>query len=59
MAISLPIENILIQVRAKLQNEQIKLWLPPYYEEGIGPIDSELEVCASLAVKYFFFTFHL
>lgn len=44
MAISLPIENILIQVRAKLQNEQIKLWLPPYYEEGIGPIDSELEV---------------
>lgn len=51
MAISLRIENILIQVRAKLQIEQIKLWLPPYYVEGIGPIDSELEVCASLAVK--------
>lgn len=44
MAISLPIENILIQVRSKLQNEQIKLWLPPYYVDGIGPIDSELEV---------------
>lgn len=47
MAISLPIENVLIQVRAKLQSEHIKLWLPPYYEEGIGPVDSELEVSAS------------
>lgn len=50
MAISLPIENILIQVRSKLQNEQVKLWLPPYYEEGIGPVDSELEVCVDCRV---------
>lgn len=53
MAISLPIENILIQVRAKLQNEQIKLWLPPYYEEGIGPVDAELEVRANCSVRAF------
>lgn len=49
MANSLPIENVLIQVRAKLQTEQIKLWLPPYYEEGIGPIESELEVRIPIA----------
>lgn len=44
MAISLSIDNILIQVRSKLQDEGIKLWLLPYYLEGIGPVDTELEV---------------
>lgn len=58
MAISLPIENILIQVRAKLQNEQIKLWLEPYYEEGIGPIDSELEVWTKISFLFQFFCKH-
>lgn len=41
---SLSIENCLIQVRACLQEEGIKLWLEPYYSEGIGPNDTELEV---------------
>lgn len=44
MANSLSIDNCLIQVRARLQDQGIKLWLEPYYIEGIGPIDSELEV---------------
>lgn len=38
------IENCLIQTRCYLQSQGIKLWLPPYYEEDIGPIESELEV---------------
>lgn len=40
----LRIENVLIQVRGKLNEEGIKLWLSPYYEEGIGSNDAELEV---------------
>lgn len=40
----LRIENVLIQVRAKLNEDTIKLWLSPYYEEGIGSNDAELEV---------------
>lgn len=46
------IENVLIQVRAKLLENGIKLWLPPYYVEDIGSVDAELEVSV-----YFFFFF--
>lgn len=45
---SLSIENCLIQVRAQLQTEGIKLWLAPYYLDGIGPVDVELEVKFSI-----------
>lgn len=38
------IDNCLIQTRSYLQSQGVKLWLTPYYEEGIGPIESELEV---------------
>lgn len=51
MAISLSIDNCLIQVRSSLQGENIKLWVQPYYVEGIGPIDSELEVNISNKLK--------
>lgn len=44
MAGSLSIDNCLIQVRSSLQGEGIKLWLEPYYVQGIGPVDLELEV---------------
>lgn len=44
MASSLSIDNCLIQVRSCLQDQNIKLWLEPYYDQGIGPVDSELEV---------------
>lgn len=44
MAGSLSIDNCLIQVRSCLQEEGIKLWLEPYYVQGIGPVDLELEV---------------
>lgn len=44
MANSLSIDNCLIQVRSCLQEEGIKLWLEPYYVQGIGPVDAELEV---------------
>lgn len=50
---SLSIENVLIQVRAKLQENGIKLWLSPYYSNDIGPIDSELEVSSSYALFFF------
>lgn len=45
----LRIENVLIQVRGKLNEDSIKLWLSPYYEEGIGSNDSELEVRLSIS----------
>lgn len=41
---NLSIESVLIQVRSRLQAEGIKLWLEPYHENGIGPVESELEV---------------
>lgn len=44
MANSLSIDNCLIQVRSRLQEESIKLWLEPYYVQGVGPNDAELEV---------------
>lgn len=44
MANGLSIDNCLIQVRSRLQEEGIKLWLEPYYVQGIGPNDTELEV---------------
>lgn len=43
MSADLRIENILIQVKSKLLENGIKLWLPPYYVEG-GACDAELEV---------------
>lgn len=54
---SLSIENILIQVRAKLQENGIKLWLSPYYSNEIGPIDAELEVSSSFLLFLFSFIF--
>lgn len=44
MSGSLQIENILVQVRSRLQDGGVKLWIEPYYVEGIGPVDNELEV---------------
>lgn len=44
MASKCNIENVFIQVRAKLQENGVKLWLEPYYIDGIGPVDTELEV---------------
>lgn len=44
MTNSLSIDNCLIQVRSRLQEEGIKLWLEPYYVQGIGSVDSEMEV---------------
>lgn len=48
MSADLRVENILIQVRCKLQETGVKLWLQPYYAEGIGSIDAELEVSTIL-----------
>lgn len=38
------IEEVLIRLRSKLNEDQIKLWLPPYYLEGAGTSDEEIEV---------------
>lgn len=37
-------EDILIQIRSKLQNDDIKLWLEPYYVPDIGTVEEELTV---------------
>lgn len=42
MASGVNIEDVLIQVRSKLQEHNIKLWLPPYYIDD--PQDEVLEV---------------
>lgn len=57
MSANLRIDNVLIQVRSKLQEDGVKLWLSPYYEEGIGSNDDEIEVglYSSMCGFYLFF----
>ncbi|KAH8344627.1 hypothetical protein KR067_001670 [Drosophila pandora] len=43
------IDNIFIQVRARLRSEGIKLWEEPYYSEDLGCIEAAME---NLAAKY-------
>lgn len=43
MANSLRIDDILVQVRAKLQENGIKLWEPPYYID-LEPQEQLLQV---------------
>uniref|UniRef100_A0A1I8NVK4 UBA domain-containing protein n=1 Tax=Stomoxys calcitrans TaxID=35570 RepID=A0A1I8NVK4_STOCA len=40
------IDNIIIQVRARLQALAIKLWLEPYYYDGVGCVEDEIEKLA-------------
>ncbi|XP_044248911.1 NEDD8 ultimate buster 1 [Drosophila takahashii] len=37
------LDNIFIQVRARLQSEGVKLWEEPYYSEDLGSIEGALE----------------
>lgn len=53
--VSTYVDNYMIQTRCCLQSEGIKLWLPPYYIEGIGSIDSELQVFITFSVHIFKF----
>ncbi|KNC33992.1 hypothetical protein FF38_10190 [Lucilia cuprina] len=41
------IDNIIIQVRARLQLLGIKLWLEPYYYDGVGCMEEEIEKLAN------------
>lgn len=43
MATDLKIEGILIQIKDKLNQERVKLWLPPYYTEECGSCEEELQ----------------
>nr|XP_016937292.1 NEDD8 ultimate buster 1 [Drosophila suzukii] len=43
------LDNIFIQVRARLQSEGVKLWEEPYYSEDLGSIEGALE---NLAKEY-------
>lgn len=40
------IDNIIIQVRARLHLLGIKLWLEPYYYDEVGCVEEEIEVSA-------------
>ncbi|GJQ65640.1 hypothetical protein Trydic_g7730 [Trypoxylus dichotomus] len=42
-------EDIFIQIRDKLHKDNIKLWLPPYYDSSVG---SEVEEIKQLAISY-------
>ncbi|XP_017052858.2 NEDD8 ultimate buster 1 [Drosophila ficusphila] len=37
------IDNTFIKLRARLREQDIKLWEEPYYFEGVGSIDSEMD----------------
>lgn len=43
-AVMSQIDNIFIQVRARLRSEGIKLWEEPYYSEDLGSIEAAMEV---------------
>jgi hypothetical protein len=37
-------EGILIQIRQKLNEDHVKLWLPPYFSEDGVTCDEEIQV---------------
>ncbi|XP_017085767.1 NEDD8 ultimate buster 1 [Drosophila eugracilis] len=41
------LDNMLIQVRARLQAEKIRLWEEPYYSEDLGSIEGAIENLAN------------
>lgn len=47
------IDNIIIQVRARLQTMGIKLWLEPYYYDEVGCVEEEIEVILKNKKIYF------
>ncbi|KAH8273385.1 hypothetical protein KR018_006519 [Drosophila ironensis] len=47
------IDNIFIQVRARLQQQGVKLWEEPYYSEDLGSIEAALEILASEYSQFF------
>jgi hypothetical protein len=44
MSSELKTEGIHIQIREKLNEEHVKLWLPPYYSEDGGTCEEEIQV---------------
>lgn len=55
----LRVENILIQVRHLLQDNNVKLWLAPYYIEETGTCDAEIQVCQKEKIPKNIFCFVL
>lgn len=44
MSSELKTEGIRIQIREKLNEDNVKLWLPPYYSEDGVTCDEEIQV---------------
>ena len=44
MSSELKTEGIRIQIREKLNEEHVKLWLPPYYSEDGVTCEEEIQV---------------
>lgn len=40
----LKVEDVFLQIRSVLQANNVKLWLPPYYDQINGPCIQELQV---------------
>lgn len=51
-------EDLLIKLRAKLNDNKIKLWEPPYYDTEVE-ITTELQVLFLFNFFYFFFLYVL
>jgi hypothetical protein len=44
MSAELKIEGILMQIREKLNEDHVQLWLPPYYTEDGVTCEEEIQV---------------
>lgn len=44
MSAQLKTEDILLQIRSKLQSDDIKLWLEPYYFDELGSSEEQIKV---------------
>lgn len=59
MSAELEIDDAVLQIRNKLQVDNVKLWLLPYYAEKTGSCEEEIKVRSQLLqllklkIKYF------
>ena len=48
-------EHLLAKIRQKLQDDGVKLWLPPYHDNGTA-VEEKLQVIIFIALFSFFYS---
>ena len=46
-------EDIILQIRDLLRKNNVKLWLPPYYNEKSGSSQDDLKVTSLFCLSFF------